>query len=63
MDPLDFAVATTLALTLLSAAAAIWLASVGEDAHASRKQVAEQLAQIAVLGAVARFALLRSVDS
>lgn len=51
MDPLDLAVATTLVLTLLSAAAAIWLASVGEDAQASRKQVAERLAQIAVLAA------------
>lgn len=61
MDPLDLAVATTLVLTLLSAAAAIWLASVGEDAQASRKQVAERLAQIAVLAAVALFALLRGI--
>lgn len=59
MVPFDFAVSATLALTLLFAAAAIWLASVGPDAHSSRKQVAERLAQIAVLGAVALFALLR----
>jgi hypothetical protein len=61
IDSLDLAVALTLVLTLLSAAAAIWLASVGKDAQASRKQVAERLAQIAVLGAVALFALLRGV--
>lgn len=61
IDSLDFAVALTLVLTLLSGAAAIWLASVGKDAQASRKQVAERLAQIAVLGAVALFALLRGI--
>ncbi|MBX9462834.1 MAG: hypothetical protein KL840_07645 [Aquamicrobium sp.] len=61
IDSLDLAVALTLVLTLLSAAAAIWLASVGKDAQASRKQVAERLAQIAVLGAVALFALLRGI--
>ncbi|MEX4008441.1 hypothetical protein [Neoaquamicrobium sediminum] len=59
MMQFDFAVSATLALTLLFAFAAIWLASVGPDAQASRKQVAERLAQIAVLGAVALFALLR----
>lgn len=59
MVPFDLAVSATLFLTLLFAAAAIWLASVGLDAQASRKQVAERLAQIAVLGAVALFALLR----
>lgn len=61
IDSLDLAVALTLVLTLLSAAAAIWLASVGKDTQASRKQVAERLAQIAVLGAVALFALLRGI--
>ena len=40
IDSLDLAVALTLVLTLLSAAAAIWLASVGKDTQASRKQVA-----------------------
>lgn len=59
MMPWDFAVIATLILTLLFAAAAIWLASAGHDARASRKQVAERLAQIAVLSAVALFALLR----
>lgn len=59
MMQFDFATSTTLAVTMLFAAAAIWLASVGPDAQASRRQVAERLAQIAVLGAVALFALLR----
>ncbi len=59
MMPWDFAIIATLVLTLLFAAAAIWLASIGHDTRASRKQVAERLAQIAVLGAVALFAMIR----
>ena len=59
MTHFDFAVSATLAVTILFAAAAILLASVGPEAPASRRQVAERLAQIAVLGAVALFALLK----
>ncbi|MEX4010296.1 hypothetical protein [Neoaquamicrobium sediminum] len=59
MTQFDFAVSATLAVTILFAAAAIWLASVGPEAPTSRRQVAERLAQIAVLGAVALFALLK----
>lgn len=62
MVSLDFAVSTTLVLTLLSAAAAIWLASVSEDAQESRRHLAERLVQIAILAAVARLALLRSIE-
>ena len=59
MMQFDFALSATLAMTILFAAAAILLASVGPEAPASRRQVAERLAQIAVLGAVALFALLK----
>lgn len=49
-----------LCLTVLSGATATWLAAVGRGST-SRKKVAERLAQIALLGATAVFALLGRV--
>ena len=48
----------TLILTLLSGAAATWLATTGQENQHSRRKVADRLAQIAMLGAAAIFAML-----
>ena len=52
---------SALCLTILSGAAATWLVVVARGFSSSRKKVAEQLAQIALLGAAAIFALLGSL--
>lgn len=58
MVPFKLVFLTVLCLTLLSGAAATWLAATGGRADATRKKVAERLTQIALLGAAAIFALL-----
>lgn len=53
---------SVLCLTVLSGATATWLVMAGRGSHPSRKKVAERLAQIALLGAAAIFALLGSLQ-
>ena len=60
MLPFKLLFLAVLALTVLSGATATWLVTVGRGYHPSRKKVAERLAQIALLGAAAIFALLGS---
>ncbi len=58
MLPFKLIFLAVLALTVLAGATATWLVTVGRGYHPSRKKVAERLAQIALLGAAAIFALL-----
>lgn len=61
MLPFKLIFLAVLALTVLSGVTATWLVTIGRGYHPSRKKVAERLAQIALLGAAAIFALLGSV--
>lgn len=49
---------TAVAITLLSGAAATWMAATARPSCVSRQKVVERLAQIALLGATAIFALV-----
>ena len=62
MLPFTLVFLIALGLTLLSGAAATWLAATGDPSHATRKKVAERLVQIALLGAATILALLGNVD-
>lgn len=58
MLPFKFIFLAALFLIILSGATATWIAMAGRGNNPSRQKVAERLAQIALLGAAAIFALL-----
>lgn len=61
MVPFKLVFLSVFCLTVLSGAAATWIVIADQGSHPSRKKVAERLAQIALLGATAIFALLGNV--
>jgi hypothetical protein len=63
MLPFKLLFLSAICLTVLSGAAATWIALTDQGSQPSPKKVAERLAQIAVLGAAAIFTLLgRAAD-
>lgn len=55
---LDAAFASSLALTIFSGAAAVWLVAVSKEPDPSNARLADYFARVALVGALAIFALL-----
>jgi hypothetical protein len=62
MLPIKLVFLSVLSLTLISGAAATWLAMTAQTSQPTRRKVAERFAVIAFLGATAIFALLSRVE-
>jgi len=58
VDWLDAAFVSSLTLTICSGAAAVWLVAVSKGADPSNARLADYFARVAMVGALAIFALL-----